>query len=116
MPIDIAKDEDFLQLVKFLFSFDFEYKDIVWNQMENAAIKKEKHEYLILFQFHLNKKVCELPPSFNGMPVIIEVHHGGDITMCELFVSQGVLVEYRIYNLNCTKLDMESFQKGTAIF
>lgn len=116
MFIDIEKDEDFNQLKDFLFSFDFEHKNIVWDQMKTAVVKKEKNEYLILFQFYVNTKMPNLPASFCGMPVVIEVHHGADITMCELFVARGFIVEYRLYNINCTKLDIESFWKGTAVY
>lgn len=115
MIIDIEKDQDFISLTDFLFSFDFEYKDIIKNQIKTGIVKKEKSEYHIAFRFYVDTFEKCLPASFCGIPVWVEVINGDDHTLCELFVAHQFVVEYRIYNINATKLNMENFWKGTPI-
>ena len=61
MIIDIEKDEDFIRLTDFLFSFDFEGKDIIRNQIKTGIVKKEKSEYAIVFYFYVHTLQKRLP-------------------------------------------------------
>lgn len=113
MIIDIEQDEDFICLKNFLFSFDFGCKDIIEKQIKTSLVVKQKTDYFIAFRFYVDTLYDCLPPSFSGLPVVVEVANGYDHTMCELFVSYGYIVEYRLYNINGTALNMDSFWKGT---
>lgn len=112
MIIDIEKDEDFIRLTDFLFSFDFGCKDLIWKQIETGLVVKQKTDFFIAFRFYVDTLYDRLPPSFSGLPVVVEVVNGKDHTMCELFVAHGYIVEYRLYNINATALNMESFWQG----
>jgi hypothetical protein len=111
--IDIEKDLDFIALKDFIFSFDFGCKDIFEKQIRNAYVVKEKTEYYISFRFYVDALCESLPSSFNGVPVYVEVVNGKDATQCELFVDNRYIEEYRLYNINGTVLNMESFWQGT---
>lgn len=39
MIIDTQKDPDFISLIDFLFSFDFDCKDIIKKQLQTAIVK-----------------------------------------------------------------------------
>lgn len=117
MIIDIAQDKDFVALKDFLFSFDFSNKEIVWKQMKTAITDKTQTEYFIAFRFYVDTLYDPLPVQFCGLPIVIEVVNGNDDhTMCELFVSNRYIVEYRLYNINCTKLNMDNFWKGKPVY
>lgn len=123
MIIDIEKDQDFIPLIDFLFSFDFDCKDIIKKQIKTSIVKKEKTDYHIAFRFYVDTfqerlpaSFCGQPPSVFGIPVTIGVKNGDDYTCCELFVGHQYIVEYRVYNITATRLNMENFWKGTPIF
>lgn len=123
MIIDTQKDPDFIALIDFLFSFDFDCKDIIKKQLQTAIVKKEKSDYHIAFRFYVDTfqeplpaSFCGQPPAVFGIPVAIEVKNGEDHTCCELFVGHQYIIEYRLYNINATALNMENFWKGTARF
>ena len=116
MIIDTQKDQAFVSLMDFLFSFDFDCKDIIKKQIQTAIVKKEKTDYHIAFRFYVDTFQEPLPASFCGIPVNIGVKNGEDYTCCELFVAHHYIVEYRIYNITATALNMENFWKGTASF
>lgn len=114
--VDINQDSDFIKLKDFLFSFDFSCKDIIEKQIKNALVVKQKTEYFIAFRFYVDTLYDCLPASFSGLPVVVEVVNGNDHTMCELFASHGYIVEYRLYNINGTALNMDSFWKGIPYY
>ena len=116
MIIDVERDIDFIRLKEFLFSFDFGCKDIINRQIETSLVVKQATEYFIAFRFYVDTLYDKLPPSFSGLPVVIEVTNGCDYTMCELFVSHGYIVELRLYNINATALNMDNFWKGTPYY
>ncbi len=116
MIIDIERDPDFPRLKEFLFSFDFGCKDIMERQIKTAIVVKQKTDYFIAFRFYVDTLYERLPVSFSGLPVVVEVVNGFDHTMCELFVSYGYVVEYRLYNINGTALNMDTFWKGTPLY
>lgn len=116
MIIDIERDPDFPRLKEFLFSFDFGCKDIMERQIKTAIVVKQKTDYFIAFRFYVDTLYERLPVSFSGLPVVVEVLNGFDHTMCELFVSYGYVVEYRLYNINGTALNMDTFWKGTPLY
>lgn len=113
MIIDIEQDPDFICLKNFLFSFDFGCKDIIEKQIKTALVVKQKTEHFIAFRFYVDTLYDCLPTSFSGLPITIEVVNGCDHTMCELFVAHGYIVEYRLYNINGTALNMDNFWQGT---
>lgn len=116
MIIDIEQDQDFVSLKNFIFSFDFGCKDIIEKQIKTAMVVKEKSEYCIVFRFYVDTEYPCLPASFSGLPVVVEVVYGLDHTMCELFVAHGYIAEYRLYNINGTALNMDTFWKGTPLY
>ena len=116
MTIDIEHDKEFARLIDFLFSFDFSCKDIIWNQIKTAIIDRQQSEYHVAFRFFVDTTQECLPASFCGIPVTVEVRNGKDLTMCELFVSRRYIVEYRLYNINGTRLNMDSFWEGVPYY
>lgn len=114
--IDTECDPDFLRLKAFLFSFEFGCKDIIEKQIKHAFVVKQKTEFFVAFRFYVDALYDCLPASFSGMPVVIEVVNGIDHTMCELFVAHGYIVEYRLYNINGTALNWDTFWQGTSLY
>jgi hypothetical protein len=84
--------------------------------MKTALVVKEATEYFIAFRFYVDTLYGNLPSSFSGLPVSVKVVNGCDHTMCELFVSHGYIVEYRLYNINGTALNMDNFWQGTPFY
>ena len=117
MIISVGQDRDFLKLKEFLFSFDFSYKELVSKQIEHSIIDKTQNEFFIAFRFYVDTLYKPLPVDFSGLAVVVEVLNGDDDhTMCELFVAHGYIVEYRIYNINGTRLNMENFWRGSVAY
>lgn len=116
MIIDKERDAEFIRLIEFLLSFDFDYKDIVRKQIETSIVDMvEKSDYAIAFRFYVDALYDSLPFRFWcwGLPVTVEVVNGDYCTSCELFCKHGYIVEYRLYNIDATPLDMEKFWQGT---
>ena len=116
MFIDIETDEEFIKFSNFLFSFDFECKEIIQRQLQSAIVKKEKTDYHIAFRFYVDASADSLPGSFNGIPVTIEIVSDNDYTMVELFAAHRFIVELRVYNINGTKLSITDFPNGEIRF
>ena len=117
MIIDITSDSMWGDIKNYLFSFDFDHKDIIERQMQTAIVKKEQSEYHVVYRFYVDTMCHPLPKEYCGMPVSIEVAYGCGNThyfMLELYVANGFIVEMRVYNMVPPyKLDMDLFFKGT---
>ncbi len=115
MQKDIHKDPDFVFLSDFLFSFDFPNKERIMEYMNCAVIQKEQSQYHIVFRFDATKDCQRLPDACNGMPVCIQVKHQDALTCCELFVRHNCLKEYRVYNIDNSKLNIGMIHSGKAM-
>lgn len=108
------QDQDYIYLVDFLFSFEFPNKELIKEQMHFATVRKEQSEYHTVFYFEVSKECKCLPVECNGMPVFIQVKNPESLTCCELFVRNGKLQEYRIYNIDNSKLDIKKLHEGAT--
>ncbi len=116
MIIDAIRDAEFVDLIGFLFEFDFPNKNIISEQIQKAVIKKEKSEYHIAFQFYVDATSERLPADFDGIPVLIQVRNGESLTLCELYICNQYIAEYRLYNIDTSKLDTTCLRSGEALF
>ena len=115
MQNNVRNDQDFTLLTDFLFSFSFPNKEQIKEYMRTASMQKEQSEYHIVFHFEATKDCISLPDACNGMPVFIQVKNSDSLTCCELFVSKNHLKEYRVYNIDNSKLNIGMIHSGKAI-
>jgi len=116
--VSVSYDHDFVQLKEFMFQFDFEFKDIIENQMCKAIVTKDKTDNVIVFRFYVDTEYSESVPDsmpLLPLPVEIEVKYGRDVHILELYVSRGYIAEMRLYNLTGNALNMDHFWNGNAV-
>ncbi len=112
MLIDISQDQEYRFLEEFLFAFDFPNKEIMEAQMHVATVRKEQSAYHIAFSYEVNKESQQLPNECNGIPVLIQIKTSESLTLCEIFVRENYVKEYRIYNIDNSKLDISKIYEG----
>ena len=116
MIIKTRHDQEFNRLIDLLFSFEFPHKEQLRCQIENAIITREQSDYSLVYTFYINSEFPALPESFCGMPLSVDVVYESEYTCCELFVSKCFVSEFRLYNIDGSKLNFDHFWKGDARF
>ena len=115
MIVDTCKDKEFIMLSNFLLCFDFPHKDIVIEQIMHSVVCKDSSEYHIAFQFFVDTKQTCLPKECNGILIMIQVKTDFSLSCCELYVSNQYVSEYRMYNIDTSKIDLSCLEHGTII-
>ena len=115
MIIDVSRDCDYRYLKEFLFSFDFPNKDIFEEQMRDAVVHKEQSAYHIAFSYEVSKQSPRLPVECNGIPILIQVKTAEALTLCEVFVQDRCVEEYRVYNIDNSELDIDKIHEGIIL-
>lgn len=114
MIIDGTNDNEFKLLTDYLFSFDFPYKRIIQEQISSAIVVKEFSEYHFAFQFIVDTKQRYLPRECNGIFVLIQIKTDHSLTCLELYVSNQYVAEFRMYNIDTSKVELDCLNRGVA--
>lgn len=83
--------------------------------MTHAIVSKAQSDYHIVLHFEVREGCRCLPNECNGIFVFIQVRNPESLTCCELFACNNFIKEYRIYNIDNSKLDIAKLHRGKTI-
>lgn len=100
------------QLFEFFINCIDSQKQLMINQINNSTITKDCSEYSLLFKLDCNKNFSKRIVGFGFDSTLQILHSKTAPTVMKLFIKEGYICEFEVYNADLSVLDFDALFTG----